>query len=67
MFENSFLGYTKIVNEKKFFWKMEYKVNLLWCQRKAHHPKSEIDFIQIDVSWRFSLKKQFKDQKSVSL
>jgi len=31
------------------------------------YPKSEIDFIQIGASWRFSLKKQFNDQKSVSL
>ena len=29
-------------------------------------PKSEIDFMQIGVSWRFSLKKQSRDQKYVS-
>jgi len=29
-------------------------------------PKSEIDFMQISVSWHFSLKKQSRDQKYVS-
>ena len=30
-------------------------------------PKSEIDFMQTNVSYYFNLKKQFKDQKSMSL
>ena len=30
-------------------------------------PKSDIDFMQTNVSYYFNLKKQFKDQKSMSL
>jgi len=32
----------------------------------SQDPKSEIDFMQIGVSWRFSLKKQSIDQKYIS-
>jgi len=32
-----------------------------------NNPKSEIDFMQTNVSYYFNLKKQFKDQKSMSL
>jgi len=37
----------------------------LWVNGK-YSPKSEIDFMKIGVSWRFSLKKQSRDQKYVS-
>jgi hypothetical protein len=33
---------------------------------KTWFPKSEIDFMQISMFWRFSLKKQSRDQKYVS-
>jgi len=39
---------------------------LLCFTNGSHFPKSEIDFMQIGVSWRFSLKKQSRDQKYVS-